>query len=267
MGSRGNPLAGKRVLVTRPRAQADDLCDRLVALGMVPIIFPTIDIAPPEDTTVLDEAARNLAMFDWVVFTSVNGVASFFERLRAVGRDRTSFDGVRVVAIGPATAGALRERGVDPQATPDEYVADRIPDLLGDVNGQRIQLPRADIAREALAVELRRRGAVVREVVAYRTVIGQPGAEAWAELRRGVDVLTFTSSSTVRYFYRLVREEKDFTPDAALVVCIGPITAQTAREAGLHVDAVAHEYTTGGLVQAVCELLVRQAEEKEKSHG
>jgi uroporphyrinogen-III synthase len=126
---------------------------------------------------------------------------------------------------------------------------------MGDVRGKSVLLPRADIARAALAVELRRRGALVTEVAAYQTVAAKPDASAWAELRRGVDVATFTSSSTVREFMNLMRQEPGVTLGDALVVCIGPITAQTARELGLRVDVVARVYTMDGLVQAICEHL------------
>lgn len=256
-----NPLAGKRVLVTRPRAQAADLCDKLLALGMQPILFPTIEIVPPEEGAALDEAAAQVGRFDWIIFTSVNGVHAFMERLRAAGKEMSAFDGVRVAAIGPATAQALTMYGVQPQVIPDEYVAERIPDGLGDVQGQHILLPRAKIAREALAVELRRRGAVVHEVAAYDTRAARPSPQDWAELRRGVDVVTFTSSSTVRELLGLLADEPDVSLGGASVACIGPITAQTAREFGLRVDVVARVYTMSGLVQAIVEYLKRQAEE------
>jgi uroporphyrinogen III methyltransferase/synthase len=256
-----NPLAGKRVLVTRPRAQAADLCEKLSALEMQPILFPTIEVVPPEDDTALDEAVAQVGRFDWVIFTSVNGVHAFMERLRAAGRETRDFDGVRVAAIGPATAQALAMCAVQPQVIPDEYVAERIPDALGEVQGQRILLPRAKIAREVLAVELRRRGAVVHEVAAYDTRAARPSPQDWAELRRGVDVVTFTSSSTVRELVGLLAGEPDVSLGRARVACIGPITAQTARELGLHVDIVAQVYTMSGLVQAIAEYLKRCAEE------
>jgi uroporphyrinogen-III synthase len=255
-----NALAGKRVLVTRPRAQAADLCEKLSALGMQPILFPTIEIVPPEEEAALDEAVAQVGRFDWVIFTSVNGVQAFMERLGAAGKEALGFDGVRVAAIGPATAQALTMHGVQPQVIPDEYVAERIPDGLGDVKGQCILLPRAKIAREALAVELRRRGAVVHEVAAYDTRAARPGPQDWAELRRGVDVVTFTSSSTVRELLGLLAGEPDVSLGRAGVACIGPITAQTARELGLHVDIVARVYTMNGLVQAITEYLKRCAE-------
>jgi uroporphyrinogen-III synthase len=244
-------LTGKRVVVTRPRAQATDLSEKLAALGMQPILFPTIEIVPPEDDALLAQAALQVEQFDWVVFTSVNGVHAFMQRMHDAGKGAGALERVGVAAIGPATAQALAAQGIQPRAVPDEYVAERIPDQLGEVMGRRILLPRARIAREALAVELRRRGAIVQEVPAYDTRAAQPGPQDWAQLRQGVDVLTFTSSSTVREWLALMASQPDVPVGGALVACIGPITAQTAHEQGLHVDIVAQVYTTTGLVQAI----------------
>jgi uroporphyrinogen-III synthase len=252
------PLAGKRILVTRPRAQAADLCDKLTALGAEPIVFPTIDIAPLEDYTALDRAIADLSGYQWVVFTSVNGVAAVWDRLAAMGKDGRALDGVRVAAIGPATAHALGKRGIQARFIPDEYVAEAIVEGIGDVQGQRILLPRADIARETLALELERRGAVVDEIAAYRTLPATPDPNGLAELRRGVDAITFTSSSTVRNFVKLVGKNGIWRH--AAVACIGPITAHTARELGLHVDVVAVEYTTDGLVQALVKHFAHEQE-------
>jgi len=156
-----------------------------------------------------------------------------------------------IAAIGPATAHALEAHGVAVTLIPDEYVAESIVASIGDVRGQRILLPRADIAREALALELRQRGAVVDEIAAYRTLPAQPDPSGLAELQRGVDVITFTSSSTVRNFVALVGQEAILSH--TLIACIGPITANTARELGWRVDIMAREYTMTGLVAALAE--------------
>ncbi|HET7089930.1 MAG TPA: uroporphyrinogen-III synthase [Anaerolineae bacterium] len=264
------PLAGKRILVTRPRAQAADLCDKLTALGAEPIVFPTIDIAPLEDHTALDRAITDLCSYQWVVFTSVNGVAAVWDRLVAMGKDGRAFDGIQVAAIGPATARALGKRGIHAHFIPDEYIAEAIVDGLGEVRGHRILLPRADIAREALAVALERRGAIVHENAAYRTLPAAPDSQGLTELRRGVDAITFTSSSTVRNFVLLLSGSAQYIDAAnyrrmghhgipmpslnrAIIACIGPITAQTAREVGLPVNVMAAEYTMDGLVAALVE--------------
>lgn len=263
-------LSGKRIVITRPRAQAADLCDKLAALGAEPILFPTIEIAPLKDYVTLDRAIRQLSAYDWVIFTSVNGVTAFWSRLIAAGADEGRFDGIKVAAIGPATAGALEKRGMNAEFIPEEYVAERILDGVGDVSGRRILLPRADIAREALAVELSRRGAIVDEIAAYRTLPATPDPRGLAELRRGVDAITFTSSSTVRNFVTLISGGTQYIDAAnirrmghdgapmpslgqAVMACIGPITAQTAREVGLPVDVMAREYTMDGLVAALAE--------------
>ena len=252
------PLAGKRILVTRPRVQAAELCDKLAAQGATPIVFPTIEIAPLDDYTALDRAIRHLAQYQWIIFTSVNGVKAFWERLDAVGAGLMPT--LRVAAIGPATASALQAHDVTVTLIPDEYVAEAIIESIGAVQGQRILLPRADIAREALAVELRQRGAIVDEIAAYRTLPAQPDTNGLLELQRGVDVITFTSSSTVRNFVALAGEGA-ISPDT-IVACIGPITANTARELGLRVDVIAAEYTMAGLVAALVKYYAETVVEK-----
>ena len=253
-------LLGKRLLVTRPRLQAAGFCAKLAAAGAQPILFPTIEIAPLDDYAALDKAIHALSQYHWIIFTSVNGVAAFWSRLDLSGlrptlphsggasQDPKGLTG-KIAAIGPATARALEARGVHCEFIPDEYVAEAIVAKIGNVKGQRILLPRADIARETLAIELANRGAVVHEIAAYRTLPVVPDPDGLAELRRGVDAITFTSSSTVRNFIALV--EQDSILPYPVVACIGPITAQTAREVGLPVQVMAREYTTDGLVAAL----------------
>jgi uroporphyrinogen-III synthase len=240
-------LKDKRILITRPRAQAADLCDKLAALGAIPIVFPTIEIAPLEDTSLLDEAIRKLDQYQWIIFTSVNGVKAFWDRLAVVGADLVP--ALKYAAIGPATALALRAHGITVTLIPDEYVAESILANIGDVRDQRILLPRAEIARETLAIELQQRGAHVDEIAAYRTMPAAPDPFGLTELQRGVDVITFTSSSTVRNFIQLVG--RDSISPSTLIACIGPITANTARELGLRADIMANEYTMNGLVAAL----------------
>ncbi len=234
-------LRGRRIVITRPAEKARRLADRLRSLGAVPIEFPTVRIEPA-DPGPLDDALRALGRFDWVVFTSANGVEAVCARLPAAGKDARDLAARKVAAIGPATAQALRQRGIEPALVPSEFVAEAILASLGDVRGQRFLLPRADIAREALAVGLRDGGADVTEVVAYRTV----GAGGPLPDLSDADAVTFTSSSTVRHFLTTGAQV-----GRAKVVCIGPVTAATARELGLVVDAVADEYTEDGLIQAL----------------
>ena len=248
------PLAGLRVVITRPEIQAGEFANRLRALGAEPVLFPTIAIVPPEMDGPLDQAIARLRDYDWIIFTSVNGVESFWTRLVETGRSRegNGADGLpfggKVAAIGPATADVLRQRGVSVDLMPDEYRAEAILDEIGDVAGQSILLPRADIARPALADGLRAAGAQVAEVPAYRTVRGQPPLAAFEALRAGVHVVTFTSSSTVRNFMSLTRDLDYGDP---LIACIGPVTAATAHELGLRVDVVAETYTIDGLLQTL----------------
>lgn len=248
-------LQGKRVLVTRAREQAEELVRRLQELGAIPVIFPTIQIVPPSDQYEgLDAALRRLSAFDWVVFTSVNGVIHVWQRLAALHRDASAFVSLKVAAIGPATAEALVARGLQPDVVPDRYVAEALLDVIPSPAGQRFLLPRADLARDTLRVGLEVAGAEVEEVHAYSTRLVEPSPEALAVLENGVELLTFTSSSTVQNFVTQVGLERAQALAAqAGVIAIGPITAATARELGLHVDVVATNYTIAGLVEALME--------------
>jgi uroporphyrinogen-III synthase len=267
-------LARRRILVTRPRRQAATLCDKLAALGAEPILFPTIEIAPMGDYAALDEALRHLDQYHWVIFTSVNGVNAFWRRLASAGLDNPAGFTGKFAVIGPATAYALHQRGVRAEFIPDEYVAEALVAGIGNVDGQRILLPRAEVTREVLADELSQRGAVVHEIAAYRTLPAAPDPQGLAELRRGLDAITFTSSSTVRNFVTLLggrpenigmtglrRRGPDGLPMAsrgtAAIACIGPVTAQTARDVGLPVDVIAGRYTVDGLIAALAAYFAR----------
>jgi len=244
---------GKRVLVTRARAQAHDLVTRLQELGAVPIVLPVIHIVPPVDNYVaLDTALRQLPTFDWVVFTSINGVTHVWQRLSALGLAAPALAPVRLAAIGLATAAALAAYGLHAAVVPERYVAEALLAAIPHPAGQRFLLPCADLARDTLRVGLQAAGAEVVEVPAYRTVLAEISPEARTALETGVDVLTFTSSSTVRNFVEQVGATMAQALAAqARVVTIGPITAETARELGLRVDVVATEHTIAGLVEAM----------------
>ena len=204
------PLSGKRILVTRPREQAADLLDRLLDLGAEPVEAPTIRIAPPDDYGPLDAACAAAGSFDWIVFTSVNGVDAFMRRLLDGPRDVRALGGVKLCAIGPATAARLQRHGLKADVMPDEHRAEAVFDALkraGALSGARVLLARADIARAMLADALRNAGAAVTEATAYRTVLadGWTAPELLDRLRaRPVDVATFTSASTVRNFVEIV---------------------------------------------------------------
>lgn len=249
-------LSGMTIVVTRARPQARDLAARLEALGARVLQVPTIEITPPESFGPLDRAIAALPACDWTVFTSVNGVQAFFDRMDTLGTDARAFGHGRVCAIGPATADALLRRGIRADLQPEAYVAESILKACDtiDLAGKRVLLPRADIARAALADGLRSRGAQVDTVTVYRTVAARdPDPELLRRIRNGgVDLITFTSSSTVKNFVTLIGKKN--LPRAlrrTTVACIGPVTAATTREFGMTPDVEAATYTIPGLVEAI----------------
>ncbi len=253
------PLFGKRVLVTRSRTQTSRMCQLLEDAGAVPVELPSIAIAPPEDFNPLDEAVSRLSSFGWVIFASVNAVEAVFERLSEQGRDARAFGPTRVGAIGPATAAALERRGIRPDFTPSRSVSSAALEELAafDWNSISVLLPAADIGRDELADGLSRLGANVERISAYRTITppdaAQRARDAFAE---GIDIVTFTSSSTVRNLLALLEEDGGPGKQAmsgSLIACIGPVTSGTARELGLRVDVEAGEHTVEGLAASLIE--------------
>ncbi len=248
------PLSGLRVLVTRTRDQASKLAEGLRALGAEPVECATIETAEPDDWAPLDRAIAAIGGYQWVVFTSANGVEAFFRRLARAGRDARALAGARLAAIGPATAEALAAHGLTADLVPGEYVAEALSEALGDVGGLRMLLPRADIARPALAEQLRAAGALVDEAVAYRTVAPAGLETTLRQALDGADVVTFTSSSTARHLVAaLTPGEAARALAGVAVACIGPVTADTVRELGLTPAVVAEEYTVDGLLKALVE--------------
>ena len=247
------PLTGKRVLVTRTRSQAGALSELLVERGAEAIELPTIEMRPMNDLPDLDLALEDLGSYEWVVFTSVNAVDAVFGRLNALGLDTRAFHPIRVVAIGAATADRLGQRGIVPDLVPDRSVSEALVDALGrrGLSKGKVLLPRADIGREELATGLSALGAEVTEIPVYRTV---PASDSGPRLERifadGIDVATFTSSSTATNLVRLLNGHLDRLSEAT-VACIGPVTAETARELGLKVDVISEEQTIPGLVHAL----------------
>jgi uroporphyrinogen III methyltransferase / synthase len=246
------PLFGTRIVVTRAREQASELRARLESLGAEVIELPSIAIE------TLDFVLPDLAAYAWVVFTSVNGVTHFFDRgLAASGLDTRALGSVRVAAIGPGTADALSAVGIVPDLVPERFVAESLlaafpPPVAAR---ERVLLARAETARDVLPEGLRERGYDVDVLPVYRTVRAAPDDADVARVRSGdVDAITFTSSSTVQNFVGLVGA---FDGDQPLVVSIGPVTSNTARELGLRVDVEADPHTIAGLVDA---LLARYAE-------
>jgi uroporphyrinogen-III synthase len=252
----------KRILITRPRAQASDFAEKLRAAGFEPILFPVIEIRLIENNVALERALSKLNCYDWIVFTSVNAVEVVFSNPKMSKGNRGIGDrgtGVRVAAIGPKTAEALQRRGVTPDFVPDEYVAESILPGLGDLRGKWVLLPRAEIARKALPEAIAEAGGVPHEISVYRTLPVQPDPECLAALRSGVDVVTLTSPSTVQNFVAIMQQnglDPLHLPGDPLFACIGPITEQAAREEGLSNLVVAGEYTTEGLIEVIHNLEV-----------
>jgi len=247
--------------VTRAREQAAALADALEARGAEVILFPTITIAPPEDPAPLARAVAAAADYDWMFFTSVNGVRTFFAAFAAAGRDVRELHRVRLGAIGPETAAELRQRLLVPAVVPEEFRAEGLVAALAGtpVDGARVLLPRAAGARAVLPDALRARGATVDEVIAYRAV-APAGADADGLARAleagDVDAVTFTSSSTVRHFVAMLgpsRVAAVMRGGRPVVACIGPVTAETAAELGLTVGPVPADYTAPALAEALVE--------------
>jgi len=249
------PLFGRRIVITRPRQQAAAFADRLEAWGAEIIPFPTIETVPPESFAPLDDALRRAASFDWVVFTSVNGVRAFFDRLRTLGTDVRDWHRARFAAIGPETARALEAACVRVAVIPPEFRAESVVKTLAQagVSGCRVLLPRAAGARTVLPEELRALGAAVEDVPTYRTVAPTTrAADLDADLlRHGADLVTFTSSSTVHNFADAFAGHLHRAVGDAAVGCIGPVTADTARSYGLSVDIQPAEYTIPAFVDAI----------------
>ena len=249
------PLLGKRVLVTRTRNQAGLLSQRLSELGALPVEIPTIEVRPPHDYSGLDSACAELSGFDWIVFASSNAVHAVFDRIRTAGRDSRALHGVNVAAIGPATARVLTEHGIEADLVPKTATSNGLADALAEqgIQGSRIVLPRADVATHELPEALSANGADVSEVIAYRTVIPEESRDRVAKaITAGVDVATFTSSSTVRNLLRLLDDDAACLTDVT-IACIGPTTAATAGRLGLNVDIVANNPTIRGLTAALVE--------------
>jgi uroporphyrinogen III methyltransferase / synthase len=248
------PLFGQRIVVTRAKGQADALASRLQALGALAIELPTIEIRPPADPAPLDRAIANLASYDWLIFTSANGVRFFLDRLDRSPVDLRSLQ-ARICAIGPATRAAVEALHLKVDLMGAEYVAEGLLAAFAahDLAGRRVLLPRAAVARDLVPVELRKRGAQVDVVEAYRTVVPQDAAQRAREIfasPRAPDWITFTSSSTVRNFVAIVDAGAEALAGVK-VASIGPVTSRTARELGIQVAAEARQFTIDGLVEAV----------------
>ncbi|WP_106768519.1 uroporphyrinogen-III C-methyltransferase [Paenibacillus faecalis] len=259
------PLFGKRILVTRARNQASQLVRQIEELGGEPYEFPVIDTVMPTSTQVLadiHQAMNNLSQYNWVFFTSVNGVEFFFRHLNELGKDIRALAGARIAAVGPATAGALRERGITAEVLKERFQAEGIIDAFGSElkAGQHVLLPRGDLGRNWLPEELTRMGLHVTDIKTYETILCGEDDDELLKLfeEGGIHAVTFTSSSTVTNLLRVLeRMGKDAQAPLRLlrdsaIACIGPLTAETAKAAGLNVSIMAEEATIDSLVEALC---------------
>lgn len=258
MTTKTQPLAGKRILVTRPRAQAAELAERLAALGAEAVSAPAIRIVPPDDARPMDEARAAAASFAWIVFTSANAVDAFLGRPGDVAA--AALAGVRICAVGPATGARIARHGLAVDLQPADHRGEGVAAALRagrDLRGARILLPRADLARPALPDALRAAGADVVEVTAYRTagIPDWPGGAVLEMLRRRLlDAVTFTSASAVRNAVESLgaaRAVELLRP--AVVAAIGPVTAQAARRLGVETAVVPSTYTTEALAAALAD--------------
>lgn len=239
----------KKILITRARAQADEFADKVRRAGFQPIYFPVIEIKPVKNNTALERALSRLGCYEWIVFTSTNTVEVVLSQFPSL-----DWGNIKIAAIGPKTAEALKSRGIEPDFVPQEYVAEAILPGLGDLAGNWILLPRAEIARKELPEAICNAGGVPHEITVYQTLPAEPDIEGLEALRGGVDVVTFTSASTVENFIAIARKnnlDPMNLPNHPMIACIGPVTESAAREAGFTKIVVAEEYTTEGLLRQI----------------
>lgn len=251
------PLFGQRIVVTRARHQASELSQAIEALGGEAWEFPMIEIAPPSDNNAyLLKALNKLKEFQWLIFTSVNGVEAFFTELKLQERDVRALVGLEIVAIGPATKVAIEQRGLRAAYVPEEFRAEKVVEGLSSrvSFGQKVLLARAEEARDILPVSLKAMGLDVWDVPVYKTVIGGANRVELKSLLQDKEIhsVTFTSSSTVRNFVSLIDGDVSLLEGVSLY-SIGPITSATAQELGLSIFKEAAEYTISGLVDVLLE--------------
>jgi uroporphyrinogen-III synthase len=256
------PLSGVRVLVGRARQQAASLSSELRKLGADVLEIPFIAIRKPRSFQPLDDALKNLGHYDWLILTSVNGVEAMWERLTKLRQTKRSLQHLKIAAIGPATKKAIEKRGIKVDVVPPEYVAESVvKSLRKKVRGKRILLVRAKVARDVIPRQLRKAGAEIDVLEAYETVVPKSSrARLQSVLRRTKnrpDVITFTSSSTVKNFVALLgpagrgRKRRPALLDGVTLASIGPVTSASLRELRLGVDLEAKQYTIPGLIAAI----------------
>ncbi|MDY6862640.1 MAG: uroporphyrinogen-III synthase [Thermodesulfobacteriota bacterium] len=251
-------LYGKRILITRSYYQAKELSDLIKNYGGVPIELPSIKIIPPSDWKDLDSALHNIKDYDYLIFTSVNGVKHFFLRFKKMGGKIIDLKDLKVIAIGPKTAEAITSRGLTVSLMPQEYKAEGIIALFskGEIEGKKLLLPRSKIARKILPEKIKEYGGSIDVVEAYQTVASFESRKEIVSLleNKEIDIIVFTSSSTVKNFAKILEPYGKFDLlEDLTIACIGPITAGTVREYGLKVEIIPEKYTIKALVKALVE--------------
>jgi len=250
-----HPLLGRRIVLTRPLAQTGDFEARVRALGGEPVIAPAIEIAPPDSWTIADAALRRVGTYDWVVFTSANAVRAMVERADAIGVPRDDLRSRRLAVVGPATAAVAEAALRRPDFAPSVNTSECLAQELIDAENARILLPRGDLAGDALPDTLRARGAFVDEIVVYRTVAGPGVPDIVSGVRESaVDALLFASTSAVRFVADALAADPAIArlrPTWPVAVCLGPVTADAARESGFQSVVVADGTTQQELIYRV----------------
>lgn len=264
---KANPLQGMTVLITRAKNQNRELADKIENLGGKVIGFPVIRFDPPKKQQELDNALRLLDTFQWLIFTSVNGVEAFFQRMEQLQIDPSKIQQLKIVAIGPKTAQAIEKQNQNVFFVSPKFYAEGLLEALRPLilKGDKILFPRANIARDIIPRTLEQLGCQVVAVDAYDTVLdGENREEILRALRQNeLDVITFTSSSTARYFVQLLKE---LEPNLfsllkkVQIACIGPITANTVQELGMRADIIANPFTIDGLVQSIVKLRTKETD-------
>ena len=261
------PLFGRGIVITRPEKQADDLAQLLIKEGANPLHFSTIKIVPPPDWRDLDAAIKKLEDYDWLIFTSANGVAYFFERLLANKKDIRDLKGVKICCIGPATAQQVEGKGIRVDLVPKKFISEGILQSFSGkkLKGKKILIARAAKARDVLPEGLKKLGAQIDVVTAYETVRSGKKKNELKELfkENQVDVITFTSSSTVNNFVKITGRNFSL-PEDVKIACIGPVTAAAAKKAGFAVDIHQEEYTMEGLVGALIDFFKKKPAARKK---
>ncbi|MCK5237025.1 MAG: uroporphyrinogen-III C-methyltransferase [Deltaproteobacteria bacterium] len=253
------PLFGRRVLVTRTRAQAEKFIDILETKGAQTVAVPVIKTVAPTSSAKMDQAIKKLSSYDWAIFTSVNGVKYFFKRLYSLGLDIRELKGVKICCIGPASRDEVTKRGIKVDLVPGEYVAEGVirefqKKGVNSIRGKRFLLPRAEVARDVIPKEIKKLGGKIDVAPSYKTICPKKEAEEIKSLiKKGkVDVVTFTSGSTVTNFVSLFKKnELTKALKSITVACIGPVTTKTAEDFGLTVKIKAKKYTLDGLASAM----------------